>query len=67
MKIAPSFCSFIKKLYLCSKRVVHQCKSRKYVEIRTVANSLPRSQTFRINFLFLADYKIIPKIIINFV
>ena len=39
-----------------------KCKSRKYVEIRTVANSLPRSQTSRINILFLADYKIIPNI-----
>ena len=26
-----------------SRAIVHQCKSRKYVEIRTVANSLPRS------------------------
>ena len=38
-----------------------------YVEIRTVANSLPRSWTFRINFLFLADYEIIPKILFTFV
>ena len=49
------------------RRVVHQRKSCKYIEIRTVANSLPRSRILRIRKLFLADYKILPKIIDNFV
>ena len=65
MKNAPPFCSFIKSCTFVLRWVVHQCKSRKYLEIRTVANSLPRSQTFRINILFLVDYKIIPKILIK--
>ena len=62
MKNTPSFCSFIKSCIFVPRWVVHQCKSCKYIEIRTVANSLPRSWIFRINFLFLADYEIIPNI-----
>lgn len=48
-------------------RVVHQCKSRRYVEIRTVANPLPRFLEIRTNFLFLADYMILPKIVFIYV
>ena len=56
------FCMFRKKSYLCIKWVAHQRNWCKYVETRTVANSLPRFLMIRINFLFLADYVILPKI-----
>ena len=65
MKNAPSFCSFIKKLYLCSKM---SCTSMQITQVCRNKNSCQLITSF-LNFphklLFLADYKIIPKI--NFI
>ena len=44
------FCMFRKKSYLYIKWVAHQRNWCKYVETRTVANSLPRFLMIRINF-----------------
>ncbi len=56
MKNAPSFCSFIKKLYLCIRMSYTSRNLCKHVEIRTVANSLPRFLTIRTTNLISADY-----------
>lgn len=65
MKNAPSFCSFIKKLYLCSKmsctsmQTTQVCRNQSSCQLITSFLSFPHK------LLFLADYEIIPKIIKN--
>lgn len=56
MKTLMDFCLFIKKLYLCIRMSYTSRNLCKHVEIRTVANSLPRFLTIRTTNLISADY-----------
>ncbi len=48
MKTLMDFCPFRKKLYLCIRMSYTSRNLCKYIEIRTVANSLPNFQATRI-------------------
>lgn len=50
------FCQFRKKIYLCEQMSYTSRNLCKYVETRTVANSLPHFLTIRTTDLISVDY-----------
>ncbi len=55
-KTLMDFCQFRKKLYLCEQMSYTSRNLCKYVETRTVANSLPLFLTIRTTDLISVDY-----------